>query len=101
MRLTRLGGDSEVGHSPTLFVSDTNPPLYIVQGWSTDRPDTIEIPHGLLSYLQSRTCLGALLHDTGRGTFLLSGKPVTDAEALERISFRATNQRWRCRSVGR
>lgn len=85
MRLRRLGGDSEVGHSPTLFLTETDPPRYIAQGWSTDDPRTIEIPHGLLSYLEPRTCLGATLTDTGHGTFMLTGDPVTDSEALEQI----------------
>ncbi|CCF63083.1 conserved protein of unknown function [Nocardia cyriacigeorgica GUH-2] len=83
--MRRLGGDSEVGHSPTLFLTETNPPRYVVQGWRTDEADQIEIPHGLLTYLEPRTCLGALLRDTGHGTFMLTGEPVTDAEALEQI----------------
>ncbi|MBH0778885.1 hypothetical protein IT779_21635 [Nocardia sp. NEAU-351] len=81
--MERLGGDSTEGQSPTLFRSDRH--TYIVQGWSTDSPDTIEIPHRLIRYLQPGTCLGSLLHDTGHGTFLLAGEPVTDTEALEQI----------------
>lgn len=85
MTLRRLGGDSEVGHSPTLFITDTEPVRYVVQGWRTEQFDRIEIPHGLLSYLEPRTCLGALLHDTGHGTFFLTGEPVTDTETLDQI----------------
>lgn len=83
MKLERLGGDSTDGHSPTLFLSDRG--SYVTQGWNTDRPDTIEIPHRLIRYLKPGTCLGALLRDTGHGTFLLTGEPVTDAEALEQM----------------
>lgn len=83
MQLEKLGGDSTDGQSPTLFRSDRD--TYVVQGWSTDATDTIEIPHRLLRHLQPRTCLGALLHDTGHGTFMLTGPPVTDSEALEQI----------------
>jgi len=85
MKLERLGGDSTDGQSPTLFLSDMKPPSYVVQGWGTDSPDTIEIPHRLIRYLQPGTCLGAILHDTGHGTFMLSGQTVTDPEALEQI----------------
>ncbi|MFE3227189.1 hypothetical protein [Nocardia sp. NPDC059228] len=42
----------------------------------------IEIPHALLAYLEYGTCLGTLLEDTGHGTFVLAGEPVTDATAL-------------------
>ncbi|MFE3446049.1 hypothetical protein ACFXNW_23725 [Nocardia sp. NPDC059180] len=83
MKLERLGGDSTDGQSPTLFRSDRR--TYVVQGWSTDSPDTIEIPHRLIRHLEPRTCLGALLRDTGHGTFMLTGDPVTDTEALEQI----------------
>ncbi|WP_330253601.1 hypothetical protein OG874_03050 [Nocardia sp. NBC_00565] len=83
MKLERLGGDSTDGQSPTLFLSDRE--TYVTQGWSTDRPDTIEIPQRLIRFLKPGTCLGALLRDTGHGTFLLSGEPVTDPEALEQI----------------
>lgn len=83
MKLQRLGGDSTDGQSPTLFRSDK--PSYIVQGWSTEFVDTIEIPHRLIRYLQPGTCLGTVLRDTGHGTFMLTGKPVTDSEALQQI----------------
>ncbi|UGT63943.1 hypothetical protein [Nocardia asteroides] len=83
MRLEWLGGDSTDGQSPTLYRSDRD--TYVVQGWSTERPDTIEIPHRLIRHLQPGTCLGALLHDTGHGTFTVTGETVTDAEALAQI----------------
>lgn len=34
---------------------------------------------------EAGTCLGALLHDTGHGTFLLTGDPVTDPAALAQM----------------
>ncbi|MGK8559476.1 hypothetical protein [Nocardia gipuzkoensis] len=83
MKLERLGGDSTDGQSPTVFRSDRG--TYVVQGWSTDSLDTVEIPHRLIRHLVPGTCLGALLRDTGHGTFMLTGSPVTDAEALEQI----------------
>ncbi|ATL67242.1 hypothetical protein [Nocardia terpenica] len=83
MELERLGGDSTDGQSPTLFLSDRG--SYVTQGWKTGRPDTIEIPHRLIRHLKPGTCFGALLHDTGHGTFLLTGRPVTDVEALEQM----------------
>ncbi|WP_433724598.1 hypothetical protein ACQP0C_27770 [Nocardia sp. CA-129566] len=45
----------------------------------------IEIPHMLMGFLEPGTCLGASLTDTGRGTFTLSGTPVTDLEALQQM----------------
>jgi hypothetical protein len=83
MKLERLGGDSTNGQSPTLFRSDRD--TYVVQGWRTDRHDTIEIPHRLLRHLRPGTCLGARLHDSGHGTFTVTGEPVTDTEALGQI----------------
>ncbi|MFB8276962.1 hypothetical protein [Nocardia colli] len=45
----------------------------------------IEIPHMLLGFLETGTCLDTPLTDTGRGTFTLSGTPVTDLEALQQM----------------
>jgi hypothetical protein len=45
----------------------------------------VEIPHPLLAFLETGTCLGVLLHDTGHGTFILGGKPVTDLGALAQM----------------
>ncbi|MET8874151.1 hypothetical protein [Nocardia sp. NPDC004604] len=60
---------------------------YVIQGWRIG-PDgsVIEIPHMLLGFLEQGTCLGAELTDTGRGTFTLSGTPVTDLEALQQMN---------------
>ena len=81
MRVQILGTDSKVNGSPTLYLSDR--PSYLVQGWRLpDRADQVEIPHGLLRFLQPDTCLGVKLEDTGWGTFLVSGSSVQDSEAL-------------------
>jgi hypothetical protein len=43
------------------------------------------LPRLLLRHLEPNTRLAAKLHDTGRGSYLLSGIAVTDAEALSQI----------------
>ncbi|MGW5226620.1 hypothetical protein ACWEP5_16920 [Nocardia niigatensis] len=58
---------------------------YVVQGWKTDTLGTVEIPHRLLGFIQPDTYIGAAMTDTGRGTFALSGTPVTDSESLEQM----------------
>lgn len=83
MRLTFLGKETQGGGSPTLFATDRN--TYVVQGWKVTEQDSVEIPQRLLAYLEPKTYLGALLNDTGRGSFVLSGDPVTDAEALSQM----------------
>ncbi|WP_245548741.1 hypothetical protein [Nocardia exalbida] len=40
----------------------------------------------LLGFLEPGTCLGTKLTDTGRGTFTLSGTPVTDSGALQQMN---------------
>ncbi|MFB9304917.1 hypothetical protein [Kibdelosporangium philippinense] len=85
MRLTFLGKETQGGGSPTLFATDRG--TYVVQGWKVagQSDDNIEIPQRLLAHLEPHTYLGATLSDSGRGTFFLSGAPVTDAEALSRM----------------
>ncbi|MCM6773392.1 hypothetical protein NDR87_07900 [Nocardia sp. CDC159] len=84
MWLLFLGkGGTEGGGCPSLYATDRN--TYIVQGWKTNTPESIEIPHLLLGFLQPDTYIGAPLADSGRGTFVLSGTPVTDLEALDRM----------------
>lgn len=81
MRLRFLGkGGSHSGGCPTLYATDRD--TYVVQGWRTNRPDTVEIPHLLTGFAEPDTYIGAALSDTGRGTFTVTGAPVTDAEAL-------------------
>ena len=48
-----------------------------VQGWNTDRPDTVEVPAALVNGIP-----GITGETTDRGTVLVRGERVTDAEAL-------------------
>jgi hypothetical protein len=81
MRLTFLGKETQGGGSPTLYATDRD--TYVVQGWKVDGQATqVEIPHRLLGHAEIGKCLGTPLNDTGQGSFILSGEPVTDAEAL-------------------
>ncbi|GAB0105211.1 hypothetical protein JMUB6875_41890 [Nocardia sp. JMUB6875] len=83
MCLKFLGkGGSQVNECPSLYATESG---YLVQGWSTDRPDTVEIPHLLLGFLEPRTFLGSPLTDTGRGTFTVIGRPITDADTLGQL----------------
>lgn len=85
MQLRFLGKTTQGGGSPTLFATDRD--TYVVQGWKvTGRRDSVEIPQRLLAHLEPGTCLGALLVDTGRGSFTLSGVLVTDSEALSHMA---------------
>lgn len=84
MRLRFLGKTTQGGGSPTLYATDRD--TYVVQGWKVDRHDgSVEIPHRLLQHVESGTYLGALMTDTGRGSFVLSGQAVTDAQALSQM----------------
>jgi hypothetical protein len=84
MRLTFLGKETQGGGSPTLFATDRN--TYVVQGWKVEgQDDSVEIPHRLLVHVEPGTYLGALMDDTGRGSFVLSGQPVTDTRALSQM----------------
>jgi hypothetical protein len=84
MQLTFLGKATQGGGSPTLFATDRG--TYVVQGWKVaEARDIVEIPQRLLSYLEPGTYLGALLTDTGRGSFTLAGRPVTDLQALSQM----------------
>jgi hypothetical protein len=84
MRLTFLGKETQGGGSPTLFATDRQ--TYVVQGWKVaDSETSIEIPQRLLDHLETDTALDAALHDTGQGSYILSGAPVTDAEALSQM----------------
>jgi len=79
MYVRLVGGGSGDGGSPRLWMTDRG--TQAVQGWKTGKQDVIEIPHRLLAYAEPGTCVTGLT-DTGHGTFLLSGDPVTDPEAL-------------------
>ncbi|RZS38795.1 hypothetical protein EV193_1044 [Herbihabitans rhizosphaerae] len=85
MRLTFLGKETQGGGSPTLFATDRQ--SYVVQGWKvSERTDCVEIPQRLLGHLEPGTCVGGSLRDTGRGSFVLSGQPVTDHQVLKQIA---------------
>lgn len=82
LRFLGKGGSTNNG-CPTLLTND--PGRYVVQGWKTDRADTVELPHLLLGFLEPDTFIGATLTDTGRGTFRLTGRPVTEPELLAQL----------------
>ncbi|MFC9998424.1 hypothetical protein [Nocardia sp. NPDC127526] len=83
MCLKFLGkGGSDVTGCPSLYATGNG---YLAQGWKTDRPETIEIPHLLLGFLEPDTYIGTTLTDTGRGTFTLTGRPITDPETLSQL----------------
>ncbi|MEV6767090.1 hypothetical protein AB0N05_00500 [Nocardia sp. NPDC051030] len=85
MRLQFLGkGGSGDNDCPTLYQTDRG--SFLVQGWKTDRQDTIEIPHLLPGFADPDTFMGATLTDTGRGTFTVSGQSIDDAETLSRLT---------------
>ncbi|MGV9410493.1 hypothetical protein ACWDOP_11310 [Nocardia sp. NPDC003693] len=84
MRVHFLGkGDSEGGGCPSMY--DTDRATYVVQGWKTEVAGTIEIPQRLLGFIHPDTYIDATMIDTGRGTFALSGIPVTDGDALAQM----------------
>ncbi|WP_249644141.1 hypothetical protein [Nocardia sputi] len=82
LRFLGKGGSTNNG-CPTLLAND--PGGYVVQAWKTDRADTVELPHLLLGFLEPDTFIGATLTDTGRGTFRLTGRPVTEPELLAQL----------------
>ncbi len=88
MRLQFLGkGGSDVGGCPTLYTTDRD--TYLVQGWETTSPETIEIPHLLTGFARADTFIGATMTDTGRGTFTLSGRPITEPDTLAQLDLAA------------
>lgn len=82
MKVRFIGGESGGDGSPRLYISDHA--TLVVQGWKTGNENMIEIPHRLLAFCEPGTCLTGL-QDTGHGTFLLTGTPITDPEALEQM----------------
>ncbi|WP_297628962.1 hypothetical protein [Nocardia sp.] len=55
-------------------------------GWKTPTPETIEIPHLLLGFAEPDTFIGAAMTDTGRGTFTLTGRPITEPDTLDQLT---------------
>ncbi|MBB5913982.1 hypothetical protein BJY24_002849 [Nocardia transvalensis] len=88
MWLTFLGkGGSGDGECPALYATDAG--TYLVVGWRTEPASTVEIPHLLLGFAQPDTFIGAAMSDTGRGTFLVSGRPITDRETVDQMNMEA------------
>ncbi|MBF6360561.1 hypothetical protein IU447_10575 [Nocardia farcinica] len=88
MRLRFLGkGGSDVGGCPTLYATDNG--TYLVQGWETGEVATIEIPHLLPGFAEPDTYIRSRLTDSGRGTFTVTGRPVTEAETLAQLDLAA------------
>lgn len=84
MQLTFLGKVTQGGGSPTLFATDRD--TYVVQGnRGPGRETSVEIPTGLLAYLERNTQLAAVLHPTEQDTYILSGAAVTDVDALAQM----------------
>ncbi|MEC3919747.1 hypothetical protein [Nocardia sp. CDC160] len=86
--LTFLGkGGSEVTGCPSLYATefDNGERGYLAQGWKTGRPEVVEIPHLLLGFVEPNTFVGSTMTDTGRGTFTLTGEPITDPEVLAQL----------------
>ncbi|GAB2452620.1 hypothetical protein [Nocardia tengchongensis] len=85
MCLHLLGkGGSGKDDCPSLYATDEG--TYVLQGWKTDHPDAVEIPHLLTGFAESRNFIGATLTDTGRGAFRVSGRPITDPETLDQMT---------------
>ncbi|WP_282778111.1 MULTISPECIES: hypothetical protein [unclassified Nocardia] len=82
LRFLGKGGSTNNG-CPALLVDDQR--RYVIQAWKTDRADTVELPHLLLGFLEPDTFIGGTLTDTGRGTFILTGQPITDHETLSQL----------------
>ena len=66
-------------------------------GW-VSADTSVGIPKRLLAYLEARTSLDAALEDTGRDSYVLSGEPVTDREALSQMDIPSHET---CVEVGR
>ncbi|MFI5781613.1 hypothetical protein [Nocardia sp. NPDC051570] len=85
MRLRFLGKcGSDKKNCPTLYATDQR--SFLVQGWKTDRAETIEIPHALLGFAGQEGYIATTMTDTGRGSFMLSGRPVSDTETLGQLT---------------
>lgn len=88
MKLLFLGsGGSNTNGCPSLYETDRG--SFLVQGWTTGTADTVEIPHLLTGFAPPRTYLGAPLVDSGRGTFVISGRPVTESDMLDQLDLAA------------
>ncbi|MEU6563150.1 hypothetical protein [Nocardia nova] len=85
MRLVFLGkGGSGDGDCPSLYATDRD--TYLVQGWETRIVGTVEIPHLLTGFAEPDTFIGAAMTDTGRGTFSVTGRPITEPDVLAQLT---------------
>ncbi|MEV0361344.1 hypothetical protein [Nocardia fusca] len=85
MRVRFLGKAGSInGDCPTLYTTERD--TYLIQGWRTESPDTVEIPHVLLGFLEADWFIATPLIDTGRGTFRVTGRPLTDPDTLNKLT---------------
>lgn len=95
MQLTHLATTSKNGGCPELYASDRD--SYVVQGTRVNDPrllarfgteplpagwTAVEIPQHLFALVSLVVGDTAAVVDSGRGTYLVRGATVTDAEAL-------------------
>jgi len=83
LRFLDKGGSGD-GDCPTLYATDQD--TYLVQAWETNTVGTVEIPHLLTGFAERDAFIGATLTDTGRGTFRLVGRPVTEPDVLAQLT---------------
>ncbi|WP_435583445.1 hypothetical protein [Amycolatopsis thermoflava] len=97
MQLTHLATTSKNGGCPELYASDRD--TYVVQGtrvtdpgllgrWSTplmQHEAVVEIPRHLFALAALAAADSAVVVDSGRGTYLVRGAAVTDADALATV----------------
>jgi hypothetical protein len=102
VRLRFVGKDSPIDDSPTLYDTDRN--THLVQGWKVTDPDLlsrldlgphetcVEVTTRLMSYLSESELTNTedtelpLIIRTGRDTYVIKGRRVTDAEALAQLN---------------
>ncbi|QIS06737.1 hypothetical protein F5X71_34490 [Nocardia brasiliensis] len=85
MALRLLGGPTNNTGSPRLWL-DEERNLYLAQGYPVPGDNgQVEIPHMLLRWLQPGTYMGSEMRDSGRGSFLVAGQPITSQDILEQM----------------
>ncbi len=57
-----------------------------MQGWETTTVGTVEIPHLLPAFAEPETFIGSTMTDTGRGTFAVSGRPITEPDVFSMLT---------------
>lgn len=103
MKLRFLGKNSTPDDSPTLYATDQD--SYMIQGWIVtdaailarltvpDDETIVEVPAALLDHLalddldgEVSNIVPPIVHVTHNGNYIIQGKRVTDAEALNQMS---------------